>query len=31
MITEIDFKILDAIQTIRFGFLDKLMVFITHQ
>ena len=30
MITEIDFKILDAIQTIRFGFLDKLMVFITH-
>lgn len=30
MITEIDFKILDAIQEIRFPLLDKLMVFITH-
>jgi len=30
MITEIDFKILDAIQQIRFPILDKLMVFITH-
>lgn len=30
MITQIDFKILDAIQTIRFPLLDKLMVFITH-
>lgn len=29
MLTQIDFKILDAIQQIRFGFLDKLMVFIT--
>lgn len=30
MITEIDFKILDAIQQIRFPILDKIMVFITH-
>lgn len=30
MITEIDFAILDAIQSIRFPILDKLMVFITH-
>lgn len=29
MITQLDFKILDAIQGIRFGFLDKFMVFVT--